>query len=206
MMCPKCGYDGGLNDYVDDFLGAYGYHIIAGGRQVGETEMVVQKAVEDARNGSNVLVVEPKHEMVYDVRDRLNDFVGVEEHGGNIEVLSSASVTDLHTEAYDVVLIDNAESIADETLLNAHSMKRSNGMFAILYTPHESSTLLNGFMQYNTEYTSWYIPQSAADHISDETIEKMHSMKSHRAFYRENQARYWDNERDILPDKDYRSS
>jgi len=213
--CPNCGYTDEGNEYVEDFFGADGKHIIAKGRQVGGTTMIVNNAIEDAKKGKRVAIVAPKQNQVFELVDRFTKRESWERNyrtrllhksGGKVRFFSSSKNIEFdHSNITpDSIYVDEAQEVKQKTILGIENIGQQTLVF--VYTPHEQSTLLNGYMQYNPTYETWHIPTSAANHICDEKIEQQYDYLLRRHFYREIEARYWNDTRDIIPDHDYSQS
>jgi hypothetical protein len=215
--CPRCGY-GSENKYVDDFLTVDGNHIIAGGRIVGKTEMIVQRAVTDAEYADDVLVIAPTMKLVQRIRDRIldatdgvyqvsvNDSIGFF-GGGEVDFASAMYNLDgEHIETYDTVLVDEATELQQNDLMGIDSHNDQIDTVGLFFTPTPDESVMNGFAQYNTSYETWYIPQSAADHVSGQKILQMREQMQYRAYLCESVAQYWSgDEPTVRPDRNYGS-
>jgi len=210
--CPNCGYTDGGNEYVEDFRGVDGKHIIAKGRQVGGTTMIVNNAIGDAKKGKGVAVIAPKQDQVFELVDRFTKRESWERNyrtrllhksGGKVRFFSSSKNIefDRRNITTDSIYVDDAQEVKQKTILGIENI--GSETLVLVYTPHEQSTLLNGYMQYNPTYETWHIPTSGTNRVSDEKIEEMKYHLSHVQFSWEHDAKYWNGTRDIMPDHDY---
>lgn len=204
--CPNCEYSENECSYIDDFVESSGDNIVAKGRQVGGTEMIVRSAIADANDGKKVCIIAPKYEIRMQIVNRVrekNDTIYkcydkvISNSGGEINFLTPEVKK---ISQYDVVYIDEAQEIPKDILLG---IDKADVETNIIFTPKRDS-ICNKFAEYNTKYTTWYIPSTSSPYLSADAIAQHKQYVSSKRFEREFEAKYWgDGEPDILPDRDY---
>jgi len=197
--------------YINEFAGRRGNHIIVGGRMVGKTSMLARKAIELAADGQHVAVLVPMQDMASQFRHRVLSILDLSEahrpnHKNEIQLRNGTIEIDTDFDyplrRFDSVLIDEASELQNAPQ-RVDTMKHRYDTVAMAYTPKPQRSLLDGFAQYNTAYATWHIPSSASLYMSDDKVEQQYAYMPLRRFQAEIEAKYWDGERHIEPNHDY---
>jgi late competence protein required for DNA uptake (superfamily II DNA/RNA helicase) len=212
MRCPNCGYIKSENQYLNQFKDMdSGNHIIAGGRMVGKTTMVIEDAINAAEKGETCNIVAPMERQVLEISDRIakqerqtkiNSRLFEDSSGGKIVLFSAHNIKSVggNKNVPDRLYIDEADMVENDTIMSFDSSSKNKvDKLSLFYTPEENSTLLNGFAEYNDLYDTWHIPISSAPHLDDKYEERHHQRLSQRAWKREMCAEYWGDKKDVEP-------
>jgi hypothetical protein len=207
MRCPNCGYEESENEYLRRFTSIdSGNHIIAAGRMVGKTRMVISDAVGATQDGDVCNIVAPIQEQMLNISERIAEWEEITkvnktffEHnsGGEISLFSSYNIASVGGNRHfpDRLYVDEAGTIPNDIIMGFDSSKSKVNKVSLFYTPSKQRSLLNGFAEYNPTYDTWHIPISAAPHLDDGYKERQYEQLSHRGWKWEMCAEYWGDEK-----------